>query len=588
MPRRTAYPWTAALLASLTAACGGTEAVTNSGNPTATPDATDALEVDAGDASTGDDADGTLDGTVPIGDATPDAAIDGGSATCVSPQSSCAGSCTDVQADRNNCGACGIQCGAGTVCAGGRCSATCGALATCTVEAGTYCANPNTDNANCGTCGSACPTGTVCRGGECGLTCGALATCAPDGGAPYCANNATDNANCGTCGHACGPGTVCSDGACGLTCGALTMCSPDGGTPYCANTQTDNTSCGTCGHACGAGTVCSGGACQTTCGGKLVDCKGACVDGQDDPDHCGATADCSGAHAGVQCAAGKSCVKGACVCDGKTTCGGACVDTANDTGNCGGCGNVCQGLCVNGGCVTSCANLKALSPRSPSGTYLIDPDGIGPAPAYSAYCDMTHNGGGWTLALKVDGGNASSSFTYASALWTNGATLNAGSVDLARTEAKFPSFSQIVASAVLLEMVDTSSSATPLPVNTQVVTLSSPSTLLGLVNGPYTPTSLGRGAWSALADNATLQLNCNYEGFNAFFSGSYARARIGLLGNQENDCNSPDSAIGFGVEVGPGNPCYATDPSYAAGVAGGGTCGPGGANRTLFGYVFVR
>jgi hypothetical protein len=537
MPRRTRYPWTAALLASLTAACGGTEAATIPGIPTGSADATSTLDADLGDAAAGDDADAAIDGTTPSGDAAGDA----GGATCVSPRTACGGSCSDLQDDRDNCGACGIECGAGTVCADGRCSATCGALDTCVLDAGTYCANTNTDNANCGTCGTACPAGTVCLGGECGLTCGALATC-----------------------------------------------SPDGGTPYCAKTDTDNANCGTCGHGCGAGTVCAGGTCQTTCGGSLIDCSGVCVDGQNDPDHCGATSDCAGAHAGVKCATGKSCVKGACVCDNKTTCGGACVDTASDTSNCGGCGNVCQGLCVNGGCVTSCANLKALSPNSPSGTYLIDPDGIGPAPAYSAYCDMTHNGGGWTLALKVDGGKASTSFTYDSALWTNGATLNAGSVDLSRSEAKFPSFSQIVASAVLLEMVDTSSTATTPPTNTQVVTLSSPSTLLGLVNGPYTPTSLGRGAWSALADNASLQLNCNYEGFNAFFSPPYARARIGLLGNQESDCNTPDSAIGFGVEVGPGDGCYATDPSYAAGVAGGGNCTPAGANKTVFGYVFVR
>jgi hypothetical protein len=36
------------------------------------------------------------------------------------------------------------------------------------------------------------------------------------------------------------------------------------------------------------------------------------------------------------------------------------------------------------------------------------------------------------------------------------------------------------------------------------------------------------------------------EGFNA--KGSYyARARIGLITNQENDCESPDSFIGFGT-----------------------------------------
>jgi hypothetical protein len=266
-------------------------------------------------------------------------------------------------------------------------------------------------------------------------------------------------------------------------------------------------------------------------------------------------------------------------------CGGVCVDTATDPNNCGGCGNVCQGTCVNGGCATSCASLLALDQQTPSGTYLVDPDGIGPAPSYSAYCNMTDSGGGWTLALKADGTSNASNFLYDSVLWTNGTTFNPGSVDLSRTEAKFQSFSQIVASAVLLEMVDVGAPGTP--VKSQVITLGSPSTLLGLVNGAYAPTALGRGAWTALADNPSIQLNCNFEGFNAYFSPPYARARIGLLANDKANCNSPDSAIGFGISVGPGDGCYATDPSYAVGALGGGKCA-GGADKRSFGYVFVR
>ena len=40
-----------------------------------------------------------------------------------------------------------------------------------------------------------------------------------------------------------------------------------------------------------------------------------------------------------------------------------------------------------------------------------------------------------------------------------------------------------------------------------------------------------------------MQLNCNAEGINPL----PALARIGLVGNQENDCVSPDSVLGFGI-----------------------------------------
>jgi len=44
----------------------------------------------------------------------------------------------------------------------------------------------------------------------------------------------------------------------------------------------------------------------------------------------------------------------------------------------------------------SCSALHALSPALPSGNYILDTDGAGAAPPFTAYCDMDHDGGGWT------------------------------------------------------------------------------------------------------------------------------------------------------------------------------------------------
>ena len=66
----------------------------------------------------------------------------------------------------------------------------------------------------------------------------------------------------------------------------------------------------------------------------------------------------------------------------------------------------------------------------------------------------------------------------------------------------------------------------------------------------YRSTNLGRDEWKKLVGpQASLQNNCEREGFNAKGDTRFylSKARIGIIGNQENNCNSPDSRIGFGT-----------------------------------------
>ena len=72
-----------------------------------------------------------------------------------------------------------------------------------------------------------------------------------------------------------------------------------------------------------------------------------------------------------------------------------------------------------------------------------------------------------------------------------------------------------------------------------------------IADGKYRATSLGRNAWkSLLGSQSSLQHNCNLEGFNP---NKGVRARIGILGNTENDYNTCDSRIGSGTGGGPDN-----------------------------------
>ena len=70
-----------------------------------------------------------------------------------------------------------------------------------------------------------------------------------------------------------------------------------------------------------------------------------------------------------------------------------------------------------------------------------------------------------------------------------------------------------------------------------------------IADGQYRNTSLGRNTWKTLiGSQASLQRNCNKEGFNAACEAQgSSKARIGILGNNENNCVTCDSRIGFGT-----------------------------------------
>ena len=70
-----------------------------------------------------------------------------------------------------------------------------------------------------------------------------------------------------------------------------------------------------------------------------------------------------------------------------------------------------------------------------------------------------------------------------------------------------------------------------------------------IADGQYRATSLGRETWKSLiGSDASLQLYCNKEGFNAVSVDlQNSRARIGIISNGKDDCFRCNSRIGLGT-----------------------------------------
>ncbi len=67
----------------------------------------------------------------------------------------------------------------------------------------------------------------------------------------------------------------------------------------------------------------------------------------------------------------------------------------------------------------SCAETLTLDPSSVSGTYTIDPDGTGPVAPFPVLCDMTTDGGGWTVLARLNTNDGTSRVFGDTAFWNS-------------------------------------------------------------------------------------------------------------------------------------------------------------------------
>ncbi|KAM7445031.1 hypothetical protein ABFA07_006418 [Porites harrisoni] len=197
------------------------------------------------------------------------------------------------------------------------------------------------------------------------------------------------------------------------------------------------------------------------------------------------------------------------------------------------------------------------------------------------YCHMTMattgndtcGDGGWTLVMKMNGNKKN--FHYNSTLWKNKETFNVdgGKTGFDSQETKLSSYWNTSFAKICLGMKINNQ-------NNFIQINESASSLHSLIaDGEYRSTSLRRSTWfSLIASGASFDDNCNKEGFNVECTWKVrSKARIGILGNNEDDCTSCNSRVGFGTGG-------ENDDSN--------TCGNHASNKNInikaFGYIFVQ
>ena len=159
---------------------------------------------------------------------------------------------------------------------------------------------------------------------------------------------------------------------------------------------------------------------------------------------------------------------------------------------------------------------------------------------FRAQTDTTAN---WqtTLCFKC----TQKTFHYNSKLWSNKVDFNlpGGKTGLDTHETKLPTYWNTPFNKICLGM-KIGQELKSVVINHQARSLYSL-----IADDKYWATSLGRNTWKKLiGPRASLQPNCNKEGFNVLCTDSiHSKARIGIVANEQNDCNTCDSRIGFGT-----------------------------------------
>ena len=139
-------------------------------------------------------------------------------------------------------------------------------------------------------------------------------------------------------------------------------------------------------------------------------------------------------------------------------------------------------------------------------------------------------------------------FEFSSLLWKNNKTYNTenGLKSFLSFEAKFPAFNLLRLEKLCMGMYRNNSMKW-IGLNLNETSLTVNVTLQEIFkNETYVSTALGRSNWKGFVTGSSLQSYCNREGFNVKGDGNELKIRIGIAANQEANCLTPESYIGFG------------------------------------------
>lgn len=223
----------------------------------------------------------------------------------------------------------------------------------------------------------------------------------------------------------------------------------------------------------------------------------------------------------------------------------------------------------------SCKQILTEKPGARSGVYHLKLHGQ----VIQTYCEMGSicGGTGWTMIMKLDGKHRT--FHYKSGYWTQKNTYNPRAAEggLNTHETKLATYHLFPFSNLCVGMrVGGSLKWLKIPYRAS-------SLYAVIADNKFRHTRLGRNAWKNLVPGASLQRNCNMEGFNVNFQGrlGMSEARIGIIANQENNCHSPDSRIAFG---GGGAHCEQNDNHSVGNEA---RCHPDNGDKSIVGFGYI-